>query len=480
VKQQAKRRILVVDDEPRVRQAVQRVLSEAGYQVFLAPDGREGLALVEEHSPDLVLVDLMMPVMDGMEFLGQARRRYPDLTSVVITGFATLDKAVEAMKQGADDFLAKPFKPRDLKLVVERALKRAATLQDISIEKSRNRALINAMTNAVLVVDPQGEAVLANPALARLLGRGEDEIVGQNSRSVLPWPQVNDCLGAVMTKDDLPSEEARCQCRQGEGDDAVHLQVCCAPFHDARGSVMGALAVFDDVSAWHRLDQYKSEFVSTVAHEIVSPLAAVQAQLQNLAQELLGPLQDEQKRLLQRVRERLGGVVNLSKDLLDLSKIEAGVMGQPQRLSLEPILREAVDMQQDAARKKHHQLSLEISSGLPPVMGIAEELMEVVLNLVGNALKYTPDGGDITVRARKEGPEAVIEVGDNGPGIPPEEQGDIFKRFHRVRTPENRHINGTGLGLAIVKRVVDNHGGRLELDSAPGRGSVFKVFLPVA
>jgi two-component system, OmpR family, phosphate regulon sensor histidine kinase PhoR len=473
-----KRRILVVDDEQRVRQAVQRVLGEAGYEIFLAEDGQQGLDLVDQHAPDLVLVDLMMPVMDGMEFLDQARRRYPDLTSVVITGFATLDKAVEAMKQGADDFLAKPFKPRELKLVVERALKRAATLQDISTEKSRNRALVNAMSNGVLVVNPRGEAVMANPALLRLLGRDQEQIEGQPSRTVLPWPEVSDCLTAVISGGELPPEKARCQCSQGQDDEALHLQVCCAPFHDARGEVTGAVAVFDDVTAWHRLDQYKNEFVTTVAHDIVSPLAAVQAQLQNLAQGLLGPLQEEQKPLVKRARERLQGVANLSRDLLDLSKIEAGVMGQPQRLDLEPILREAMDMLQGQAEQKQQSLHLEIAPELPQVMGVGEELMEVVLNLVGNAVKYTQNEGEVILRVFRDGDRVVMEVHDNGPGIPPEEQEAVFKRFHRVINPENRHITGTGLGLAIVKRVVENHQGRLELDSNPGSGSCFRVSLP--
>ncbi|MCF8035025.1 MAG: response regulator [Desulfarculaceae bacterium] len=477
---QTARRILVVDDEQRVRQAIERVLGESGYEIITASDGRQGLEMVAAHAPDLVLVDLMMPVMDGMEFLDQARRRYPGLSSVVITGFATLDKAVEAMKQGADDFLAKPFKPRELKLVVERALKRAATLQDISIEKSRTRALINAMSNGVLVVNPDGEAVLANPALLNLLERKEEGVIGQPYQEVVPWAEVKMCLAATLRGEERKPEQARCVCRQGDDEDALHFQVSCAPFHDARNAVVGAVAVFDDVTAWHRLDQYKSQFVTTVAHDIVSPLAAVQGQLQNLGKGLLGPLEEAQTVLVERARTRLQGVADLCRDLLDLSKIEAGAMGQQSRLDLAPLVQEALKVLGGPAEAKGQSLAVELASGLPPVLGVAEEFLDVVLNLVGNAIKYTQDGGEISLRLWAEGSELLLEVADNGPGIPPEEQDAVFKRFHRVRTPENRHITGTGLGLAIVKRVVDNLHGKLSLRSQPGQGCRFLVSLPAA
>lgn len=474
------KRILVVDDEQRVRQAIQRVLGDAGYEVLSAEDGRQGLEMVARQTPDLVLVDLMMPVMDGMEFLDQARRRYPGLTSVVITGFATLDRAVEAMKQGADDFLAKPFKPGELKLVVGRALKRAATLRDISIEKSRNRALINAMANGVLVADSSGAAVMANPALLEMLDLEPDGLQGKPLDQVLPWPEVAGCLGRVLRGPEQDPAQSRCQCSLGSGDQTRYFQVSCAPFHDARGAINGAVAVFDDVTAWRRLDQYKSEFVTTVAHDIVSPLAAVQGNLQNLASGLLGSLSEEQTELVNRARERLGGVVELSRDLLDLSKIEAGALGPPRRLELEPLLQEVIKLLAGPAEDKGQGLSLEIEPGLPPVMGVADELLQVVLNLVGNAVKYTQQGGDIRLHAYPSGSKAVLEVSDNGPGIPPEEQEAVFQRFHRVRNADNRHITGTGLGLAIAKKVVDNHQGRLELTSGPEGGCVFRVELPEA
>ncbi|MBV1753285.1 MAG: HAMP domain-containing histidine kinase, partial [Desulfarculus sp.] len=240
------------------------------------------------------------------------------------------------------------------------------------------------------------------------------------------------------------------------------------------------VAAFANINAWRRLDQYKNEFVSTVAHEIVSPLSAVLGQLQNLGKGLLGPLEEPQKELLGRARERLESIANLSKDLLDLSKIEAGVMGQAGRVDLAPLLREAVDQLKGRAQAKGQSLELEMQAKLPEVMGVGEELQRVAVNLISNAVKYTPDGGQIAVRAQGGDGEVVLEVSDNGLGIPAEEQEAIFQRFHRVKNADTRHIPGTGLGLAIVKRVVESHGGKLELKSQVGEGSTFTLRLPVA
>ena len=476
-------RILVVDDEDRVRQAIRRVLEPQGHLVSEAPDGRSGLEAIERDRPDLVLVDLMMPMMDGMEFLSAAREHHPDLTFVVITGYATLEKAVEAMKQGADDFVAKPFKPQELRLVVERALKRVRTVQDMAIEKSRTRVLVNAMTNGVLVVDPDGRVALMNPALARLTGWEEGDPRGLPVGEAIPCPEVAEALEAIIAAQAIEAQPTDCQITLGSSENPVHLQVHCAPFVDGRGHLVGALAVFDDITALKRLDQLKSEVVSMVAHEIASPLSSVLSQLQTILKGVAGELTDKQRHLLERGAARVEGIINLSKDLLDLAKIEAGTLGEVEQVDLAPLVREAVDILAPKAEAKSQSLELEIAEDLPQVRGVARALFEVFLNLVSNAVKYTPEGGRITVRARPsaEGGEGVeVAVTDTGFGLTPEDQQRVFQRFYRVKDAQTRHIVGTGLGLPIVKKVVEDHGGEVRVDSQPGRGSTFTVWLPLS
>ncbi len=471
-------RVLVVDDEERVRSACRRVLEGMGFVVREAANGREGLEAISRFLPDLVLVDLMMPVMDGMEMLKRAREQQPDLAVVVITGFATLDKAVEAMKGGADDFLAKPFKPRDLRLVVQRVLKRVRTVQDMTIEKSRMRALVDSMSNGVLVVDAAAKLALVNPALRTILGWGREDHLGQPVFRVLPCPEVLEAIEEVLESEDSTPEPIVCLVDLERGGETIHLQVRCVPFLDGRGHLVGALAVFEDVTALRRLDQMKDEFVSMVAHEIASPLGSVMAQLQTLAKGIPGPLNQKQLHLVERALARVGGIVKLSKDLLNIAKIEAGTLGRVEEVELGPILEEAVDMLRPRAQEKGQSLGLELEPGLAPIRGVGRAILEVAVNLVSNAIKYTPEGGRIRVRAWPREDGVAFAVSDTGFGLAPEDQKRIFQRFYRVRDAQTRDIVGTGLGMSIVKKVVEEHRGRIEVESERGKGSTFTVILP--
>lgn len=469
-------RVLVVDDEARVRTACRRVLETEGYAISEAGDGAEGLVAIERERPDLVLVDLMMPNMTGLQLLAAARRSQPDLAFVVITGYATLDKAVEAMKEGADDFLAKPFKPRELRLVVDRVLKRVRTLHDMAIEKSRTRALVNNLSTGVLVVDGDGRLALANQALRELLGLAEDPD-GLAMGDLPGCADVAQALGDILAA----GAEAAPLCvmlQLGPAEEPVYLQVRCAPFNDGRGRLVGAVAIFEDVSALKRLDQLKSEFVSMVAHEIASPLAAVVSQLQTMQKGIAGPLTEKQSHLVSRAGERVGSIINLSKELLDLARIEAGTMGEAEDVDLGGIIAEALDIVAEPAKAKGHELASQVPEDLPALKGVRRGIFEVVLNLLSNAVKYTPDGGRVEVRARAEGDTVVVEVADNGLGLTPEDAARVFDRFYRVRNADTRLINGTGLGLPIVKKVVEAHGGTVTVESSPGQGSTFTVRLP--
>ncbi|KIX16069.1 ATP-binding protein [Dethiosulfatarculus sandiegensis] len=471
-------RILIVDDEKRLRDACRRVLEPQGFIITDAEDGLDGLKAIEKDQPDLALVDLMMPNMGGMEMLAEARKKHPNMAFVVITGYATLDKAVEAMKQGADDFLAKPFKPQDLRLVVEKVLKRVRTLKDMALEKSRNRVLVDSLTNGVLLVDKEGLIAVMNPALRRLSTWQGDDPQGLRPDQVLDCPEVNRALDAVLSGEEIDSDGITCTISLNNQGPPTHLQVTCAPFRDGRGVLLGAMAIFEDVTAWISLDQLKNEYVSTVAHEIASPLSSVLSQLQTLQRGLAGELNEKQTHLIDRAAARVGGIVKLSKELLDLAKIEAGAMGEKEEISLGELISEAVDIVSVKADEKEQKLKAEIPPDLPSVLGIRPAVLEVFINLLSNAVRYTPEKGDISVTARALESGVETAVKDNGFGIPPEDHEKIFERFYRVKDANTRMIVGTGLGLPIVKKVVREHGGNIKLESAPGEGSTFYVFLP--
>jgi signal transduction histidine kinase/DNA-binding response OmpR family regulator len=228
-----------------------------------------------------------------------------------------------------------------------------------------------------------------------------------------------------------------------------------------------------------RGSKFKDQFLSTMSHELRTPLNAVLGFSDLLSDESYGPLNERQKRYVDHIHTGGKHLLTLISDILDLSKIEAGRMElATENLSLELAFAEALSVMRPLGDKKSHKLSHQVQPGLV-VRADATRFRQVLMNLLGNAIKFTPDGGLIQLNASSVGENVRIEVRDNGPGIPPEEQKRIFEAFYRLRESGAR-TEGTGLGLAITHRLVELHGGELSLESEVGRGSCFHFMLPAA
>ncbi|MBI2939197.1 MAG: GAF domain-containing protein [Chloroflexi bacterium] len=229
--------------------------------------------------------------------------------------------------------------------------------------------------------------------------------------------------------------------------------------------------------AYRQANALKSEFLANVSHDLKTPLTFIYGMAELLATRPF----DEAERHghLAELAAAAKRMATMIDELVDLSRLEAGQLElQPAPLDLGALLRDAVALFAD--RSPRHRLMVETPPVLPVVIADRRRLERVVENLVSNAIRYSPDGGTVTVRAVTEGRKVVIEVEDQGIGIPPEEVPRIFGRFYRVRSPTTAGIAGTGLGLAIVKRLVQAHGGTIDVRSEVGRGSVFRIALPVA
>ncbi len=222
------------------------------------------------------------------------------------------------------------------------------------------------------------------------------------------------------------------------------------------------------------VEQMKSDFVAMVAHELRSPLASIEQQLAVILAGILGEINPRQQEMLGRTKERTHALLNLINDLLDLSKIEAGFAVQhKEQVRIEEILIKVVEIIRPQAEAKNISLELSLPPDLPQVMADRRNLEEVFLNLVSNGIKYTAEGGKVWLTARVQGSYLLVEVGDNGIGISPEDLAHIFDKFYRVKNVQTRRIMGTGLGLPIVKRIVEAHLGTVEVESQLGVGSIF-------
>jgi signal transduction histidine kinase len=264
-------------------------------------------------------------------------------------------------------------------------------------------------------------------------------------------------------------------------EDGRFFLVRTSPVLGSEGEYLGAVVIFVDISAIKRLDLLKSEFVAKVSHELRSPLSTIHEQMAMVLQDMLEQEQsDRDHRILARAQEKTRGLISLIEDLLDLSRLEAGVAYQDwQPVQVEELLSRLVEFSKSRAEDKKQRLKLDLpEEPLPAVKADPKALESVFDNLISNAIKYTPEEGEVAVRVHSDHGQISVEVQDTGFGIDPKEQERIFERFYRVKNERTRSITGTGLGLAIVKGILDDLGGRITLSSEPGRGSCFTVLLP--
>jgi len=350
----------------------------------------------------------------------------------------------------------------------------AERIDRIVRDQSEIRAILGAMVEGVLAIDAQQRVVLLNEAAAEVLGASPEAARGKPVWEVTRLPEITELLARCLRTGQPAFLEARLA---GEPRDRV-LRLAASPLADAHGTC-GSVLVLHDLTEVRRLEAVRRDFVVNVSHELKTPLTAMRGFLDAvLDDERLDPA--VRQRFLARAREATERMIAIVGDLLTLARVEAeaGLL-RLAPLDVRELCAEARDDATDAAALRSVQLQLDVPGEPVPVAGDREALVGAVDNLLDNAIKYSPAGGLVRLAVRREGGEAVIEVADRGPGIAPHETDRVWERFYRVDKSRSRELGGTGLGLSIVRNVAQAHGGRVSLDSELGRGSIFRIHLPV-
>jgi NtrC-family two-component system sensor histidine kinase KinB len=343
-----------------------------------------------------------------------------------------------------------------------------------------SQATINSFPDPVFVVDPAGRVEMANPASRHLLGITPPPPGETAADAWLPPEGLRQPLQDALQKQRPFLTQAYDQTIsfRTNGEDRAYLPQVL-PIQDPFGATLGAAVVLNDVTRFRLLDQIKSDLVATVSHELKTPLTSVRLVLHLLLEETVGPLTPKQTELLVDARDNAERLLNMIEHLLALARLEQGRESvQVQAESPLALLRAAADTARPRAEAKHVELVVEESADLPAVAADPVRLGHALNNLLDNALTYTEQGGQITLSATAVGERAVrLSVADTGLGIPAEYLPHVFDKFFRV--PDQSRGHGTGLGLAIVREIVTAHHGEVACQSAPGRGSVFDITLPV-
>ena len=465
-----------------------------GYQVFQASQGEEALEVLAKEDPSIVLLDLKMPGIDGMQVLQRIREIDEAILVIVITGYATVETAIEAMKLGAYDFISKPFSPDQLRICVRRAieklqltreaekleLERKRTLVDLDTEKSRISTIIESLPNGVVVTNAQGQVVLMNPAFLRHLGLAPETKPGDQIEAYVSDREICNLVRDLSHgRQTDPDESPTCEFPQQNG---KHLLARGRPVMGEENECLGAVLILVDITTVKVLDQLKSEFVAKVSHELRSPLSTIHEQLALVLKDHVGDGSEDDQHILARAKEKTQGLISLIGDLLDLSRIEAGIICQePKPVRIEELLKSITEFLESKARNNDQSLILDIqANSLPPIMADPIALESVFGNLITNAINYTPRGGEIRIMAELvDGNNMSVAIIDNGFGMEEDHLNKIFDKFFRIKNDKTRYITGTGLGLSIVKGLLENLNGSISVQSAPNKGSTFKVLLPV-
>ena len=464
-----------------------------GYAVDTAENGREGIEAVRAKAPDLILIDLMMPVLGGLDMMEEVRRHDPEIIMVVITGFATVETAVEAMKHGAYDYIPKPFAPDQLLVVVNRGLeKRRLRLQaqrlmeerdqkllEVAHEESKIHAIINSMADGILVTNKEHQLVLWNPSAVKMLDLNGEPEAGKDVGEVIRVKTLVDLMDKVLTPDSSRYTGISEEVELAEPEQKT-LMVSVSVIRDKDGQDLGVVSTMRDITGLKELDQVKSQFVSMVTHELRAPLAAVEGYLSAYLSGAAGSDPQVNRQMLERAKARAHSLLDLVNDLLSFSRLECKkVERKKELLNLSGIIGGTVELLKNQGEANELEFQVDIPETLPLVEADRSEMEQLFTNLVSNAIKYNVRKGKVTVTAAPSNHYLDIRVADTGIGIGKEHLACIFDEFYRVCGTETRYVTGTGLGLSIVKRIVESHFGRIEVESEPGRGTTFTVRLPI-
>ena len=486
-----KSRILVVDDEEVIRSGCKEILEMNDFSVDVAENGVEGFDKIKAESFDIVLTDIMMPEMDGMELLDEIKKLDQDVVVIVITGYATLENAINAGRKGAYDYLPKPFNPDELLAKIERGLhhrqhlievrelreERDRNLLECSNERARTLTMINSMSEGVLAINRQKQIVLMNPMASKIMRMSEEHTIGKTFEEIIRNPELKESIihSLEQVQSSLDSTRLEFDTIYGRA-----IEASITPIMDERKECIGTVAVLIDVTEDKKIEKMKSDFMSYVAHELKAPLGAIEGYLNLIIDGITAGDKEKEQDMIQKSRDRAHNLIALINDLLDLSRIDrAKSLKEMGPVDVQDIINDTIEFYRDRAESKSQKIKLESANETPHMRGNKEDLSRLFANLISNAIKYTPEGGTVTVVVSHTRSHVRVEVIDSGIGMSEEAQTKIFDEFYRAPNAVDKKITGTGLGLAIAKKICEDHHGYIEVTSKENEGSTFRVVLPV-
>lgn len=347
-------------------------------------------------------------------------------------------------------------------------------MERISYEEAKLDAVISSMFEGIILTNEKGQILMMNPSLRKLF-LIDSQPEGKRPIEVLRNNDIQDMVDTIIKDQRSITREDRFSHLSGE----KTILINGAPVLK-ENRIQGVILVFHDITEIRRLERIRQDFVANVSHELRTPLSNIKGYAETL---LNGAIRDEANsreftQIIYRESERLSNIID---DLLNISRIESGKMNMVfMPVEVKTVIKKVIDVLKNSAAVKSINIQLSIPDSLPRIKADEGRFTQALLNLVDNAIKYTPENGSVNISTAKKDTSILIEVADTGIGIPEKDQPRIFERFYRVDKARSRELGGTGLGLSIVKHIVQAHGGEVWVKSSPENGSTFSFTIPIA
>ncbi len=499
-------RILVVDDDESARAALEKLLHADGFVTSTAPDGEAALAEARRVLPDLVLTDLHMPRMNGVELCERVHEIDRDIPVIVMTALADMASTIDSLRAGAEDYLIKPLQYEAVLWCVERAIaRRTAKREQEEIDRALNerlvlssirerehaeaeakqRAQLNALlgnlSEGVVIADASGRVLMINDAARATLGVGDQDVPYAHT---LHSQETLDLEGRPLHDEQRPLHRAL------RGEQFVDYEVLQTrpngerrriismgtSVSEANGTLALAIVVFRDVTELRRLEQHREEYLALISHDLRNPLSTILMSSALLMRSLEEKGLTGERILAERSARNGKRMSAMIEELTEATTLESqGVTSRRGACDLRGVVAGVLERMDDVSARR---IAIEVDGAAQySVLADVSRIDRVIANLLTNALKYSAEDTPVTVRLARKGPDVELEVSDRGIGIAPESIKMLFERYYRTKAGQER-ASGLGLGLYITRMIVEAHGGRVDLSSEVGKGSTFRISLP--
>lgn len=503
-----KGKIVIVDDEKVVTSAFKTLLKVEEFNdghFFNSP--KEALEFLKENKPDIVISDFLMPEMNGLEFLKGVNELYPEVSKILLTGYADKENAIKAINEiGLYRYIEKPWDNDDLIINIKNGIERSYLLSELrqkieelesakkELEKyshnleqlvdertadlkqsnAKLEGIVNYCADGIIILNEDGIIEQINPACETMIGHISSKLIGASIDDYLFGKKT--FISKELHKLDESELLLRDFCIKNpftNSETPVEVSFARINPDDKYKRFVG---VIRDVTEQKKADKLRDDFIATLTHDLRTPLLAAIQTLKFFLEGALGALDDKQKLLLSTMQKSNEDLLGLVNALLEVYKYDAEKLTLTKtNFNIYNLVKQVYDELSPLAKSKNIDFKINTDISDTEILADRSELRRVICNLCGNAINYTQEGGTVTITLKVEGNDLIFSVSDNGTGIPQEDIPNMFQRFSQGTS--KKRSTGTGLGLYLSRQIIESHGGKIWLESVLNKGSEFSFLL---